>query len=651
MRKITVYFDVNSQTLYGEGKLPVGDNTKPYIRYREKIQLEVHYVTEAVNFTPYTGFAGVAISSSAAVDNDWTHYLEGALAGAKTGAVVSIAVNGLASEPPSSGFLRLTNGAGQTESVAYTGIALNSNTYVFTVNTTLTYTYAQNDEVQISDKLLLKADTIDESAKATGVFVFTLNANNLSYYKLINGVSEISGCLFEHKVLDSNSDLIFVAQFDFVCKNIVDDGSSTVPPAPSADFYNKTEVDALISDFIVSADISADYYNKTEIDATLGDYYLKTEVDTLLGDYYLKTETYSKTETDDAIEAIQNANLIEFSPPADMVATDVQGAVEEVNTKINEVAEMDNSVQVIVLDGSDYAGLVSWSGGKFTLTHNSKRSILLTAYNNYTAAAAFINDGDYVGQRISILVEAHVVTFARALSTVDVDGDFITDNGVLDLVWNGNLWKEVSRSFRTTNLFIMYGKPVGNGVGSKSLTGPSSATGANALSMGPQSIAEADNSFAMGTYAWTNHKSSFAHSGGCFDNQLSEKTDNQIVRFNLFGQTTDGNPTELTSPQRFILEDNMIYACSLVVAGRKTDGSDVGMYRRSCLIKRLAGTVTLEGSVQTPTGLSDIESAGATAWDIAITADDINKSLKVAVTGQAATTIHWSVLIEAVQLG
>ena len=54
MRSITVHFDINTRKVYSESGSQLGADTFPYIRFREKIELTVKYVTEPVDLTPYT---------------------------------------------------------------------------------------------------------------------------------------------------------------------------------------------------------------------------------------------------------------------------------------------------------------------------------------------------------------------------------------------------------------------------------------------------------------------------------------------------------------------------------------------------------------------------------------------------------------------
>lgn len=64
------------------------------------------------------------------------------------------------------------------------------------------------------------------------------------------------------------------------------------------------------------------------------------------------------------------------------------------------------------------------------------------------------------------------------------------------------------------------------------------------------------------------------------------------------------------------------------------------------------GTVSLVGTPQ-GTGVPGVNDrdAAAAAWSVAVTADDTNKSLKIAVTGEADKTIHWTAKVSLVEVG
>ncbi len=97
---------------------------------------------------------------------------------------------------------------------------------------------------------------------------------------------------------------------------------------------------------------------------------------------------------------------------------------------------------------------------------------------------------------------------------------------------------------------------------------------------------------------------------------------------------------------RFLIADGFTYGFECSVVARKTDGSAAALMRRQGLIHRDSGTVALVGSVGTLG--ADIN---ATAWTMAITADDTNKSLKVTGTGAAATTILWFAELRTWEVG
>jgi hypothetical protein len=82
-----------------------------------------------------------------------------------------------------------------------------------------------------------------------------------------------------------------------------------------------------------------------------------------------------------------------------------------------------------------------------------------------------------------------------------------------------------------------------------------------------------------------------------------------------------------------------------MIAGRRSDGTSA-FFLRQVLIKSIGSTVSLDGSVQT-VGV-DINPAGLSAP--VITADNMNKSLVITVTGTIVTSIRWSATIQAQEI-
>jgi hypothetical protein len=122
--------------------------------------------------------------------------------------------------------------------------------------------------------------------------------------------------------------------------------------------------------------------------------------------------------------------------------------------------------------------------------------------------------------------------------------------------------------------------------------------------------------------------------------------DAQTSEWLLMQKTSDATPTRLTvddppsSPndknQIFILNGS-VRAVVVDCVGMKDDGT---VCRKSiaATIKNVAGTVSLVGSATVEASHVD---GAASAWVVAVTADNTDKLLAVTVTGAAASNIRW----------
>jgi hypothetical protein len=100
-----------------------------------------------------------------------------------------------------------------------------------------------------------------------------------------------------------------------------------------------------------------------------------------------------------------------------------------------------------------------------------------------------------------------------------------------------------------------------------------------------------------------------------------------------------------TATQRITLSNNTALFVTVNIGGI-TDSMQYGAnYIRKVAIKNAAGTTSLIGTVSTiGTDVEDI--AG---WDVQITADNTNDSLKIEVKG-AGEDIRWTAHIEGVEI-
>ncbi len=140
-----------------------------------------------------------------------------------------------------------------------------------------------------------------------------------------------------------------------------------------------------------------------------------------------------------------------------------------------------------------------------------------------------------------------------------------------------------------------------------------------------------------------------AHSGGAFatigDAQISTLvcriiTGTDGASYPLF---LDGNHRTITIPA------NEIFSCMINISA--TTGTDAAQFLRQLIIKNVAGTTSIIGSVAT-IGV-DIKSSGAALWDIAITADDTGDFLQISGTGGVGNTsaIRFVAEVNAVEIG
>ena len=262
IRDFTLYYNINSGKAYDAATNEISDNNRPFIFYSESINVTLQYLNSDTKdedgaFTDfYTGFTGITITSSAAIDDNNIFYGETTLVTPLTAAtpVSTITLATPDETPRKYGTLKLTNSSGETESVNYNNYQVSGGNYIFTTadadyettDYTPTYNFAEDDVVLIKEPPLVKSTTIDDTDKDTGAFVITLDGYNAVLFEEINGESQLKDNVrFEHKIYESGNDYpSFVSQFYWLFKNLIDyDGDA--PPAPNSDYYTITQSKAV----------------------------------------------------------------------------------------------------------------------------------------------------------------------------------------------------------------------------------------------------------------------------------------------------------------------------------------------------------------------------------------------------------------------
>jgi len=107
-------------------------------------------------------------------------------------------------------------------------------------------------------------------------------------------------------------------------------------------------------------------------------------------------------------------------------------------------------------------------------------------------------------------------------------------------------------------------------------------------------------------------------------------------------ETTDATPTEalLTTGNRIVIDNNSTVMYNVHIIG--ADGTDNYGIKLQGIIDKTSGTLTLIGTPSRET-LADTTSD---TWSGSVSADTVNSSLKISVTGEAAKTVNWTIFVE-----
>ena len=160
---------------------------------------------------------------------------------------------------------------------------------------------------------------------------------------------------------------------------------------------------------------------------------------------------------------------------------------------------------------------------------------------------------------------------------------------------------------------------------------------------GTAAQATANSGIAYGEFSLADRIFMQAHSGGRF----SAVGDAQRARFVLRNKTTNDTATELFlngSSVRLTIPSGKYLTGTINIAGIKSDGSAAASYIRQFSIKNVAATTSLVGTVNT-IGTDEVASTS-----IAITADDTNDALDIAVTGIASETWRWAAVFNGIEI-
>ena len=282
---------------------------------------------------------------------------------------------------------------------------------------------------------------------------------------------------------------------------------------------------------------------------------------------------------------------------------------------------------------STFTGIARWNNTTGTVLADSQ--VKIDASNNVTTTGS-----------ISAGAATSGVTIGASSTTngiISATGSATNIPLVLNPQGTGALIAQVPTSTATG----------GNVRGANAVDWQTSRTASTQVASGAGAIISGGiNNSAMGNYssvtggsgAIANNYGEEAHGSGNF----SVAGDAQRSRLTMRNTTVDGIATELFLDgvsSRFVLSDNVTAGCSVIVVGRQSGGSNAAIFSRRVLISRNTGaaSVAVNGAVGTilgdnGTGLLNTVPGG---WAVSLTADTLNGSLKVSVTGASATNVRW----------
>jgi hypothetical protein len=213
-----------------------------------------------------------------------------------------------------------------------------------------------------------------------------------------------------------------------------------------------------------------------------------------------------------------------------------------------------------------------------------------------------------------------------------------TTNGNGTYYYDGSSWKVVGQKL---NLYSE---------NSTSFTAPV-AQGNNsvALGEGAETSLAASDSLAIGMQSLARTPGGVVQANGRF----ASNGDAQAGRYLLRTTTIDATQTEMFingtgGGIRLTLPDDSTWTFKVTITAHRTDlNNGRAGYTAAGVIYRNSGAATtnIQGSVQ-----KTVLAESNPSWDINITADSTNGSLKVNVIGEAGKTIRWVALVETVEI-
>lgn len=206
------------------------------------------------------------------------------------------------------------------------------------------------------------------------------------------------------------------------------------------------------------------------------------------------------------------------------------------------------------------------------------------------------------------------------------------------LTWDGSKWINATPA-SIDSLLHLYSENPQSAVDAV-------ASGFNSIALGSGSNAGASNSIAIGNQSLARVEGGIVHANGRFGSQGDAQKGTYLMRTH----TVNANPTELflngtAGGDRLIIPDDCTWIFEATIVGHRQDGNDHAGYKVKGVIYKVGAINTaILGAVTKET------IAANPAWDVAVTADSANGSLKITATGEAGKIVRWFATIETIEV-
>ncbi len=177
-----------------------------------------------------------------------------------------------------------------------------------------------------------------------------------------------------------------------------------------------------------------------------------------------------------------------------------------------------------------------------------------------------------------------------------------------------------------------------------------SASGIGGVALGylAEIVSASPYGIALGAYSKTSRYGELSISG---DHATANKNPFGIVQWK--GQTTDGNAAEIylhgVSSNRCTIVANSAIRFTLNIIAKQSATANVASWFVEGIILR-DGSNNTTCVLDTGSPVAKATNGTVSGWTVAVTADDTNEALKIAVTGATSTTINWHVTAELTEV-